>query len=163
MISLCETAELFIHIDKISYHFVMDALETRLLELLSENARASVAALARELGTARATVRERMDRLERRGIIRGYTIRHAPDYRANLISAHVMIETEPKKTARICRELQAMPKVRSLYSISGQFDLIAVVREASTRDLDDKIDAIGAVDGVIRTMTSVLLSTKFER
>ena len=141
----------------------MDTLETRLIELLSENARSSVSSLARELGVARATVQERMARLERRGIIQGYTIRHAPDYRAHWISAHIMIETDPKKTPRICRELQTMPKVRSLYSISGQFDLIAVVRETSTQALDENIDAIGAVDGVIRTMTSLLLSTKFER
>ena len=55
------------------------------------------------------------------------------------------------------------PRVRALHTISGQYDLIAMVRENSTQELDACIDAIGELDGVERTLSSIVLSTKFER
>lgn len=56
-----------------------------------------------------------------------------------------------------------MAAVRTLQTISGQYDLLALVREDSTGALDECIDAIGALDGVDRTLSSIVLSTKFER
>lgn len=141
----------------------MDALDIRLIELLTENSRASITQLAQQLGVARATVQERMQRLERNGPLRGYTVRLAPEYQAQQITAHVMIAADPKKQATLTRALQKMPKVRALYTISGQYDLIAIVRENSTQELDACIDAIGTLDGVERTISSIVLSTKFER
>jgi len=141
----------------------MDDIDTRLLELLAENGRASVTSLAHQLGVARATVQERMGRLERNGPLRGYTIRLAAEFQQQQISAQVMIAADPKKVAALTRALQKMPKVRALHTISGQYDLIAMVRDSSTQGLDACIDAIGALDGVDRTMSSIVLSTKFER
>lgn len=141
----------------------MDDLDRKLLDLLAENGRASVTRLAELLGVARATVQERMQRLERDGPVRGYTVRLAPDYERGRISAHVMIAADPKKQPALTRALQKMPAVRTLHTISGQYDLIALVREDSTGALDACIDAIGALDGVERTLSSIVLSTKFER
>ena len=141
----------------------MDALDTRLLDLLTQNGRASITQLAQQLGVARATVQERMTRLERNGPLLGFTVRLAPDYQAQQITAQVMIAADPKKQAALTRALQKMPKVRALHTISGQYDLIALVRENSTQELDACIDAIGALDGVERTISSIVLSTKFER
>ena len=63
----------------------------------------------------------------------------------------------------VVKTLQAMPEVRVLYSISGGFDLIAQAVAASVGEMDVLTDAIGAIDGVERTTTSIILSTKFER
>ncbi len=141
----------------------MDDLDRRLLDLLTANSRASVTRLARDLGVARATVQDRIYRLEHEGPLRGYTTRLAPDYQRSRIGAHVMIAADPKKQAALTRALQKIPAVRALHTISGQYDLIAVVQEQSTEALDTSIDAIGALDGVERTLSSIVLSTKFER
>lgn len=141
----------------------MDDLDRRLLDLLTANSRTSVTALAERLGVARATVQERMQRLEREGPLRGYTVRLAPEFQRGRISAHVMIAADPKQQAALTRALQKLPAVRALHTISGQYDLIAVVQEDSTVALDECIDAIGALDGVERTLSSIVLSTKFER
>ncbi|MCK5574732.1 MAG: Lrp/AsnC family transcriptional regulator, partial [Sphingomonadales bacterium] len=53
----------------------MDATDQKLLSLLRENARASTSALARDLGLSRSTVQDRINRLEKRGIVAGYTVR----------------------------------------------------------------------------------------
>ena len=141
----------------------MDDLDRRLLELLTAKGRASVTRLATDLGVARATVQERMQRLERDGPVRGYTVRLAPEYARGRIAAHVMIAADPKQQAALTRALLKIPGVRALRTISGQYDLIAEVQEESTGALDACIDAIGALDGVERTLSSIVLSTKFER
>jgi DNA-binding Lrp family transcriptional regulator len=141
----------------------MDDLDKRLLELLTENSRSSVTSLAQRLGVARATVQDRMQKLEDEGPLRGFTVRLAPEYQRSRIGAHVMIAADPKKQAALTRALQKIHAVRALHTISGQYDLIALVQEDSTGALDTCIDAIGALDGVERTLSSIVLSTKFER
>ena len=134
-----------------------------LLSQLRENARASTADIARKLGLSRTTVQNRLARLEQQGVIRGYTVRVDDELERNRIRAHILITLRPKQMPSVVKTLQAMPEVRVLYSISGGFDLIAQAVAASVGEMDVLTDAIGAIDGVERTTTSIILSTKFER
>jgi DNA-binding Lrp family transcriptional regulator len=134
-----------------------------LIALLRENARAPTAEIARRLGVSRTTVQSRIERLERAGIVVGYTVRLAADYEAGLGPAPVMIVASPKAAPAVTKTLAAMPELRRLLSVSGAFDLIAEVAAASVADLDTVIDRIGSLDGVERTQTSVVLSTRFAR
>ena len=134
-----------------------------LLSVLREDARASTADIARKLGLSRTTVQNRIARLEAQGVIRGYTVRVHDDYARSRINAHILITLRPKQMPSVVKTLQAMPEVRVLYSISGGFDLIAQAVAASVGEMDVLTDAIGAIDGVERTTTSIILSTKFER
>lgn len=142
---------------------LVSELDRQLIQLLSGNARASVAELARELSVTRATVQNHIQQLQQQGIIQGYTLRLSNAYRGTMIEAHVSIATEQRKVSQLCRKLQTMEDVRSLHSISGEFDLVAIIKSASTELLDQAVDHISELDGVIRTQTSVVLSTKFER
>ena len=141
----------------------LDELDTQLLSQLRTNARLGIATLARRLGVARSTVQARLSRLERRGVIAGYTVRLDPAVEAGLIRAHVMISVQSRYAARVTVALEKRDDVRTLYAISGQYDMIAVVVAASTRGLNTALDAIGALPGVERTVSSVLLDTKFDR
>ena len=134
-----------------------------LLSLLREDARASTAEIARRLGLSRTTVQNRITRLEQEGVIRGYTVRVDDELERSRIRAHILIMLQPKQMATVVKSLQAMPEVRVLYSISGGFDLIALAVAGSVGEMDVLTDAIGAIDGVERTTTSIILSTKFER
>ncbi|HET6396249.1 MAG TPA: Lrp/AsnC family transcriptional regulator [Pseudoxanthomonas sp.] len=139
------------------------ASDERLLSLLREDARASTAQIARRLGLSRTTVQSRIDRLERQGVIRGYTVRLHEDYDQDRIRAHIMITVLPKKMAAVVRALADMPEVRALHSVSGPHDLVALGVTADVGAMDELTDRIGAVDGVERTSSSIVLSTKFER
>ena len=141
----------------------MDNTDQKLIDLLRENSREPVAALARKLGISRTTVQDRIARLERRKIIEGYTIRFHGDYEQRLISAHVMIQLHPKQSQHINTALAAMPNVRDLHAVSGQYDLIAVLQAATTEEIDRNLDEIGNIRGVEKTMSSVILSTRFSR
>ena len=65
--------------------------DQRLLTLLRENARTSTAQLARKLGVSRTTVQSRLERLERDGVIGGYTVRLTDEHEHGRIRAHIMI------------------------------------------------------------------------
>ena len=134
-----------------------------LLSLLREDARASTADIARRLGLSRTTVQNRIARLEAQGVIRGYTVRVHDDYEQSRIRAHILITVRPKQMPAVVKALQGVREVRVLYSISGGYDLIARAVAGSVGEMDVLTDAIGAIDGVERTTTSIILSTKFER
>ena len=134
-----------------------------LLSLLSENARASTSLLARRLGLSRTTVQARIERLEREGVITGYGVRLSEEFERNIVKAHVLITAGPKAVARVTAELAAIPEVRTLHSVSGSFDLIAIIAAQSISELDHLIDRIGQLDGVERTLSSIILSTRINR
>jgi DNA-binding Lrp family transcriptional regulator len=134
-----------------------------LLAILSENARAQTSAIARKLGLSRTTVQAKIERLERDGIIAGYGVRLSAEYESGMVKAHVLITIAPKMLARVTAELHAISEVRTLHSVSGSFDLIAIVAAASIAELDHIVDRIGIIEGVERTLSSVILSTRIDR
>ena len=141
----------------------LGAKDRELLAILSENAREQTATIARKLGLSRTTVQAKIDRLERDGVIAGYGVKLSDAYESGMVKAHVLITIAPKTLARITTELRAITAVRMLHSVSGSFDLIAIVEAASIAELDHLIDRIGAIDGVERTLSSIILSTRIRR
>lgn len=141
----------------------MDATDKTLLALLRENARAPAAELGRKLGLSRTTVQSRIERLERRGMITGYAARLSDAHEAGLVRAHVLITALPKLAGRVVTELRAIPEVRTLHSVSGPFDMIALIAAPSVAELDALVDRIGHLEGVERTLSSIVLSTRIDR
>jgi len=141
----------------------MSPKDRQLVELLKVNARESVAELARKLGVARTTVQERLKRLEESGAIAGYTVRISASVERPALTAHVLLEVNPKRADTIIRELKALPLIRGVYAISGSFDYLAIIETGSTQEIDAILDRIGRLDGVAKTETSIVLSVKFER
>jgi DNA-binding Lrp family transcriptional regulator len=79
------------------------------------------------------------------------------------VHAYVMITVKPKHAGRVESEVRKISDVRALQAVSGAFDLMALAATASINEMDELIDAIGELDGVERTTSSIVLSTKFER
>ena len=68
-----------------------------------------------------------------------------------------------KQAAAVTAAVRRLTGVRSLQSVSGPFDLIARAVAPSVAEMDALIDALGALDGVERTTSSIVLSTKIDR
>ncbi|AOL19346.1 AsnC family transcriptional regulator [Xanthomonas citri pv. malvacearum] len=137
--------------------------DERLLSLLREDARASTAQIARRLGLSRTTVQSRIEKLERDGVISGYTVRTHDHYEQGRIRAHILITVLPKKMPAVVKAMRDIPEVRLLHSVSGAYDLVALGVVGGVNEMDVLTDAIGAIDGVERTTSAIILSTKFER
>ncbi|MFD1198867.1 Lrp/AsnC family transcriptional regulator [Brucella gallinifaecis] len=134
-----------------------------LIALLRENARASTADLARRLGVSRTTIQSRLEKLEKRGVIEGYTVRVASEFERDLVRAHVLVTALPKLAPKVETALRGIMAVRMLHSVSGHFDMIVIVEAPSIQELDIVLDKIGALEGVERTMSSIILSTRIDR
>ena len=132
--------------------------DAKLLALLKANAREPAASLARKLGVARSTVQERIARLERERVIKGYTVRLAEDFERQKLRAVVMITADPKQADRVAAELKKMPEVRSLSAVSGAYDMLAMVDADTAAKMDASLDRIGKAHGVARTVSSIVLS-----
>jgi len=141
----------------------MTPKDRQLIDLLRANARESVSALARKLGVARTTVQERLRRLEESGTIAGYTVRMGQTRERPALTAHVLLEVNPKKADGVIREFKAIPAIRGVYALSGTFDYLAIAETGSPHEIDEVVDRMGRVEGVERTQTSLVLSVKFER
>lgn len=131
--------------------------------MLKANAREPTASLARKLGLARSTVQERIARLEREGVIKGYTVRLSDGADARRLRAIVMITADPKQADRVTIELKRMPEVRALSAVSGAYDMVAMVEADTPAKMDASLDRIGRAPGVARTVSSIVLSEKFNR
>ena len=140
-----------------------DATDQRIIALLRENARASTAYLGRRLGLARTTVQSRIERLLQQKVIAGFTVRMGAERERGQLLAQVMITAIPKLLTRVEAALRALPEVRKLYSVSGQHDFIAVLVTDSVGEMDKILDRIGALPGVDRTDSSIVLSTRIDR
>jgi DNA-binding Lrp family transcriptional regulator len=140
-----------------------DELDRALIARLEADARAPAAVLARQLGVARTTVVARLARLEREGIIAGYSVRLRQDLVAQGLAAFVGITVQPRAGADVVRQLARLPEVKQLDSVSGQFDYMALVRAESPDRLDALLDVIRSLDGVQQTTTSVVLSRRLDR
>jgi DNA-binding Lrp family transcriptional regulator len=137
--------------------------DEELIALLKVNAREPVAALARKLGLSRTTVQDRLRRLEEQGAIAGYTLKLSKDLRALGISAMVTISVEPRRQIDVAKTVAKLAQIETLHTVSGKFDLIALVKTATAEDMDKIIDQIGVISGVTEIETAVILSTKVDR
>ncbi len=137
--------------------------DQQLLNVLRDNARASITDIAKSLNVSRSTAQKRLERLEENDVIAGYTVQFSSQYLDQEIKAHVSIKVEPRKTADIIKHMKKLDAVRAVYSVSGPFDLIAVVRTLDVTAMDQAIDNIIEIDGVERTESSIILSTRLKR
>ena len=148
------------------YHIgtmTIDSIDRRIIALLRDNARASTAHLGRHLGLARTTVQSRIERLLQQQVIAGFTLRMGAERERGQLTAQVMITAIPKLLTRLEATLRALPEVRKLYSVSGRHDFIAVLVTDSVGEMDKILDRIGALAGVDRTDSSIVLSTRIDR
>ena len=141
----------------------LDTLDRQLIALLQANARESTADLARRLGVARTTVLARLQRLERQGVVVGYTVRLGQEEGERGVEAFVGITTEPKSARDVTQRLASFPELRQLCSVSGEFDYIALLQADTPARLDGLLDEIGAIVGVLKTTTSVVLAQRISR
>ena len=141
----------------------VDELDRGILAHLAQDARMSVAVLARRLKVARSTVQARLERLETSGAIAGYTLRLGDSAREQRVRATCLLNIEPRAQAAILTRLRSLPEVERIHTTSGRVDLLLQLAATSTSQLDDVLDQIGGLSGVKSSESLIHLSTKLDR
>ena len=141
----------------------LDSRDLALIRLLEADARLPTATLARRMGVSRTTVQTRIDRLTSAGVIAGFTVRLGDPLESRKVRGHVLVTAAPKAARHIEATLRTMAQVEALHSVSGVYDMIVEVAAGSIEELDRVLDDIGLIEGVERTTSSIILSTRIRR
>ncbi|MFE3827385.1 Lrp/AsnC family transcriptional regulator [Streptomyces sp. NPDC059092] len=135
----------------------VDTLDTRILRLLIEQPRTSVREYARILGVARGTVQARMDRLERDGVIMGTGPHLSPAALGHPVLAFVHVEVTQGHLDEVGDALAEVPEIIEAFSITGAGDLLTRVVARDNGHLEDVVQRLIQLPGVVRTRTEMAL------
>lgn len=137
----------------------MDDLDRRLLGLLRDDGRASIAALAKQLHVARGTVQNRLARLEADGTIVGYSVRLRPQHEEQRVRGLMTVAVSGNRLEAVLKALRREPAVTALHTTNGRWDLVAELVADNLQAFDAVLTRIRQLDGIASTETSLLLST----
>lgn len=142
----------------------IDAADRKIVALLRENARRSFKDIGEHVHLSAPAVKRRVDRLEREGVIRGYTAvvdSHAFGWHAE---AFVDLFCDGRMPGEaIKRAVETEPGVVSAHTVAGEASAMLHVMAEDTKDLESALERIRSTKGIDRTVTEVVLSTLFQR
>jgi len=137
----------------------MDTVDRELIALLRDNARTPVLTLAKKLKVARATVQNRITKLEEQGVIIGYTIRLRSAALDQGVRAIPSIGISGHPAAEVKHSLRGHPTDGAIHTTNGRWDLMAELRADTLEAFDRALNAIRSIPHIENTETSILLST----
>jgi DNA-binding Lrp family transcriptional regulator len=138
---------------------MLDDIDQRLIRLLRHDARRGISDLAGELGLARATVRARLERLEKSGEILGYTVILRAETIEMPVRGLTLIAVEGRAAQRIVEALSGFAEVTAVHTTNGRWDLIAEIGAESLSALNEVLGRIRMLPGVANSETNLLLAT----
>jgi DNA-binding Lrp family transcriptional regulator len=136
-----------------------DSTDQRLIALLRQDARLPVATLAAKLGVSRGTVNNRLAKLQKAGVIVGYTVQLRPDAQPDQVRAWMGIDVEGNQTREVVAHLLGEPGIASLHDTNGRWDLLAELRASTMAELSQVLERIRLLKGIRGTETSIHLAT----
>jgi DNA-binding Lrp family transcriptional regulator len=142
----------------------MDDTDRAIVALLRENARRSFQNIGRHVHLSAPAVKRRVDRLERDGVLLGYTAIVDPEAFGWHAEAFVDLYCDGNMAAGAIKQaVEREPGVVSAHTVAGEASALLHVMAADTKDLELALERIRASEGVTRTVTEVVLSTLFAR
>lgn len=146
--------------------FSLDSVDSQILRLLAADGRASVSSLAEQIGISRPSVSERMEKLERNGVIRGTTVIVDPSALGKNVTAFVSARQSGSfdaKGARAFRELLRSDDILEVHSVAGEDCYLMKVRTESISSLNDLISKLTAAPLGLSTRTTIVMETHLEK
>jgi DNA-binding Lrp family transcriptional regulator len=136
----------------------LDTIDRRILDLLSTDGRASIREVAERARIGRATAYNRIQRLQHSGVVRGFTVVLDPRKAGAGLAAYVYIKIDQHAWRTVGQLVAQLPGVEHVSLVSGEFDLLVLVRVRDPSDLRDVIlEQLPAIEGVTATQTTFVL------
>ncbi|RLG73937.1 MAG: AsnC family transcriptional regulator [Thermoprotei archaeon] len=137
---------------------LIDDIDREIIEVLKRNSRTPYTTIAKKLGLSEAAVRKRVSKLLKQGVIKRFTIEYALQ---NEIKAVVLVKTSPQVPVfKTSKEIANLQGVDHVYEITGEYDVLAVIRANNVLALDSIINSIRNIDGVSDTNTMIILNIR---
>lgn len=140
----------------------LDALDRQIVEALRENARASVVELAKSLSAPRTTIAKRVTRLEKEGVVRGYTARVDHDRIGDGQVAYLLLKVlhDPMSLAEdLGRRFTKIKGVEDVHILAGEWCLIVKLRASHIQEVHRTVEQLVKEEGVVRTTTLTCLKS----
>lgn len=144
---------------------MIDGTDRQILTLLQQDARQSNAALAEQVGLTASTVHERVKKLERKGVIKGYSAMVDAELLGKPIAAFIRLTVDSLRESYVDSKNSVMevcrkePDILECHGVAGEDCYVLKVRVASPQALETLIERIRCNAPIVRTITSIVMST----
>ncbi len=139
----------------------LDEIDRAILRLLQENGRMSYSEVSRRIKVPESTVRSRVNKLIKEGVIRKFAALINPFKAGYEIVAFIAVDAEPAKVRHVVEELSKLPEVDVLGIVTGAHDIFMQVTAKDLQELERFIlEKMAKIDGIKSTETSILTSVK---
>ena len=133
----------------------MDETDKQIIALLKDDARAGYAEIGGKVGLSEGAVRKRVKTLTEQGVIRKFTVKISLAEGAQAITLLTANPAHP--TQEVSKKIQAIPNVETTYEVSGEYDIVAVISGINMTEVNECIEKIRMVAGIVKTNTMIVL------
>lgn len=136
---------------------MVDEIDEEIISLLKENSRMTYVEIGNKIGLSEGTVRNRVQSLVNSGVIRQFTVEVTPSMN---VRALVMISVTPNvPTLEISKEVQKLTGIERIYEVTGDYDIVSVFSSPTIEGINQSIEDIRKIEGVVKTNTTIVLRT----
>lgn len=135
----------------------MDKFDRAIIRLLTENARLSLSKIGRDIGLSRTSVAERLQRLEDKKLIEGYTIKLGAASPSTAVCAYFQMTFSPFKLDRLVASITAISEIKHCQALSGEVDLMAYIEAESMDRLNQVRNQLEKLPDLQRLVTCPVL------
>jgi len=136
---------------------MVDEVDLKILEILKGNSRSTYVEIGKALSLSEGTVRNRVQALTESGVIKRFTVEVSLGVG---VRALIMISVDPQRpTVQVSDKVLTLPGVEKIYEVTGEYDVVTVVSSSSIEGLNQTIEEIRVIDGVVKTNTIIVLRT----
>lgn len=137
----------------------LDDTDRRIIEVLLADARTSLRGIAEQVGVALGTVSNRVRRMEESGVIQGYGVRLEPAKIGWSMTVLCGLRIQKGRLMELQNQIADDPRVFGIYDVTGEFDSMVLARVRDRADLDNLSKTVLSVEGILRTVTHVVLNS----
>ena len=133
----------------------MDETDRQILEILKGDGRAGYSDIGKRIGLSEGAVRKRVKTLTDSGTIRKFTVKVDVAEGAEAIT---LLSTNPSfPTLSVSERIRKIPNVETLYEVTGEYDIVAVISGMSVVEVNECVEKIRRVEGIVKTNTMIVL------
>jgi Lrp/AsnC family transcriptional regulator of lysine biosynthesis len=133
---------------------MLDQTDLKILEFLRGNSRTPFLGIAKRLHISESTVRKRVDKLRKTGVIRAFTL--VLDSKFSFESI-IGVKCKPKSTPSVVEKVREMNSLMPVFEVTGRFDIFCAIDAPSARELNRLIDKIRSLNGVLETESFLVI------